>query len=209
MRSAVLILALLSGTALAVQPTRAVERPAPTCHFDAWSVDRAGQPLHADPSADSPVIGRLTSYGRHYPQEDEYETGTSFDVIAARGGWFYIANVERPLDEAGADESGRVSDPIEGWIEGRGIEFTIQSQKGFARPSPRAEVVWSGEDGFAHPMRLLDCSGEWARIAWPAPVGERTGWFRGLCGSQWTTCDGAGGDWLNGRSASRAHYRPR
>lgn len=206
MRPAVLILALLPGTAPAVQPPRAVERPARTCHFDAWSIDRTGQPVHAGPSADAPVIGRLTAYGRHYPREDEYETGTSFDVIAARDGWFYVANVERPLDEPGADESGRTGDPIEGWIEGEGIEFTIQSQKGFARPDPRAEVIWSGEDGFVHPMRLLDCSGEWARIAWAGQGREWAGWFRGLCGSQWTTCDGAGGDWLNGHSASR-HMR--
>lgn len=197
MRWGVLILAVLPAAVLA-------ERPARTCDFNAWSIDRAGQPVHASPSGDSAVIGRLTAYGRHYPLEDEYETGTSFDVIAARDGWFYVANVERPLEEAGADESGRAGDPIEGWIEGAGIQFEIQSQKGFARPDPRAELVWSGEDGFVHRMRLIDCSGEWARIAWAAPNGERQGWFRGICGSQWTTCDGAGGDFLNGTSAARA-----
>ena len=203
MRRAVLILAILPA-AVASQP-RDVERPARTCHFDAWSIDRAGQPVHAGPSADTPAVGRLTAYGVHYPREGEEEIGTSFDVIAARDGWFYIANVERPLEEPGGDERGRASDPIEGWIEGAGIEFSIQSQKGFARPNPRAELIWSGEDGFTHAMRLIDCSGEWARIAWTGQGREYVGWFRGLCGSQWTTCDGAGGDWLNGHSASRAY----
>jgi hypothetical protein len=208
MRWGALIFAALSGTALAAQPGAAqpsrADRPARTCNFDAYSNDPSGQAVHAAPSADARVVGRLTAYGRHYPAADEIETGASFDVIAARNGWFYIINVERPIDEAGPDESGRVRDPIEGWIRGAGIAFEIQSEKGFTRPNRRARLVWSSREGFSHRSRLLDCSGEWAQISWTNRGRAATGWFRGICGSQWTTCDGAGGDFLNGTSQSRS-----
>jgi len=206
MRWGALIFAALSGTALASQPAPAqsrAERPARTCNFDAYSTDRAGHIVRAAPTANARVVGRLTAYGRHYPAEDDTDYGTSFDVIAARNGWFYIINVERPIDEAGPNETGRVRDPIEGWIRGAGISFEVQSEKGFTRPNRRARTIWSGNNGFPYPRRLLDCSGEWAQVSWTNRGRSATGWFRGICGSQWTTCDGAGGDFLNGTSQAR------
>ena len=50
---------------------------------------------------------------------------------------------------------------------------------------------------------VLDCSGEWARIRFAdyhrqgderIIAGFLTGWVRGICGSQRTTCDGLVGD---------------
>lgn len=196
-----LILAGLGARAIAA-PAPAVERPAQTCFFDGWSIDRdpAGQNVRAGPSARAPLVGRLAPYRLYREPGDDRGWGTAFDIVAARGGWFYIRNVSRPVGE------NWVPDPIEGWIGGGFIRFGIQSEIGFERPDPGSRRIWasrSGDRGFA---RLLDCAGEWARVEWVENGARRSAWFRGLCGIQETSCGGAGGDWLGRPGASRAGY---
>lgn len=202
-----LILAGLGARGMAA-PAPVVARPAQTCFFDGWSKDRdpAGQNVRAGPSMRAPVVGRLTPYGLYHEPDDDRGWGTAFDIVAARGGWFYIRNVSRPAGESPPEVDDWLPDPVEGWISGGLIDFSIQSEIGFARPDPGSRRIWASRAGDRGFTRVLDCVGEWARVEWVENGAHRSAWFRGLCGIQETSCDGAGGDWLDRPGASRAGY---
>lgn len=190
MRAATLLLFPL--LALAAMPGRAGER-GHRCRFDGWASDpaRVGVEVRAGPSAIARLVGRLPP-----PELDGDDPfGVSFRVVEAENGWFRI---KEPYTW-----SQGPTPPFtlpEGWIEGRSLDFALQTGKAFEAPDPRSAVVatnWRAGDGdhaFAYSLPS-DCRGEWVRLL---VIGhdrsERPAWVRGVCGSQATTCDGMQGD---------------
>ncbi|MEZ5716480.1 MAG: hypothetical protein R3D85_15830 [Paracoccaceae bacterium] len=172
------------------------------CHIPAWSdPDVPGEPpVHAAPSADSPVLGHAPRPG---PNSDIAGFGADFTVTALRDGWARIADVADP-------DSGRAGP--DGWIDARLVTFVAQTQVAFAAPDPAAPPVWTG-DQWPVTGALLECRGAWALLRFTpvtlvegdwvagAPV---TGWVRGICGNQWTTCDGLNGDWAKDLAKDQA-----
>lgn len=165
------------------------------CDFPAFGNTRLADPIaiHAAPAAGSPVVG-LAPHG---------ETGTEFEgesayfkVVAMQDGW---ARVE---DGQSADYETALPD---GWVDSALLTLFAQTELAFVAPDPASNPVWQAmemEDGVAAEV-VLDCSGEWARIRFAdyhrqgderIIAGFLTGWVRGICGSQRTTCDGLVGD---------------
>lgn len=194
--------ALLLGGAPAAQavPQPAFVKQPPAldgiCSFSGWSIDpdRAGLNVRAQPSSRARVIGRLPPPERNADADRSF--AVEFDVVESRGGWFRIANARRWSDNAGQ----RPTLPS-GWISGRYLGFELQTDIAFAAPdpsSPRVATSWREQGGggrffrYRHPSA---CRGEWVRLMVTAQDGrERQAWVRGVCGSQETSCDGAGGD---------------
>lgn len=185
-------LLLLPLLALAAMPGQAVER-GHRCRLDGWASDpaRVGVEVRAGPSADARVVGRLPP-----PEMDgEDPFGVSFRVVEARDGWFRI---RRPYTWS-QGQNPPFTLP-EGWIEGRSLDFALQTDKAFEAPDPRSAVIattWRASDGdHMFDYRLAsDCRGEWVRLLVTGhDRRERPAWVRGVCGNQATTCDGMQGD---------------
>jgi hypothetical protein len=164
-----------------------------SCAFDAYtgSDDLADIPIHAGPSDASAVLGMAPV---EVPDSDYAEFGTGFRVVEMQDGWARITDV--------TSVDGTATGP-DGWIDGRHIGFEAQTEVAFAAPDAASDVVWAGEQ-WPFADGLLDCSGAWALIRFgtvdgsgPEPVvtGPVTGWVRGVCANQLTTCDGIWGDW--------------
>ncbi len=162
------------------------------CTFDAYTAldDRAGIPIHAGPSATTDVLGLAPV---ETPGSDYAAFGTGFRVTEMQNGWARIADV--------VSVDGTATGP-DGWIDGRHIAFEAQTEVAFAAPDAAADVVWAGEQ-WPFAQGLLDCDGAWALIRFDAiqmsggqrvVTGSVTGWVRGVCGNQLTTCDGTFGD---------------
>lgn len=187
------ILLLIPVLAAVAAPGLAEER-GHRCRFEGWADDAnmAGVEVRAGPSATARLVGRLPP-----PVTDgEYAFGVGFRVVEARNGWFRI-QAPRPWSE---DETPPPANLPTGWIEGRSLDFALQTDKAFAAPNPRAAVVatsWQASDG-AHTFdyRLpSDCRGEWVRLLVTGhDRREQVAWARGVCGIQTTTCDGMQGD---------------
>ena len=180
------------------EPTEAYPVPAGTaCAIrGGWSTDGdpAGLNVRAAPSADARVVGVLPP--PEYSPEFDRVMAVSFDVIETRDGWFRIANAYRADDNA-----GEPSTLPSGWISGRHVGFSLQTDKTFAAPDPGSAVVaaaWMDSDGvlrqfeYRHPT---ECRGEWVRLKVTGHDRiEREAWTRGVCNGQETTCEGARGD---------------
>jgi hypothetical protein len=193
---ALALLALLPAAASVPLPAGAVqgqypERPRNSCNIGGWSVDPdpAGQNVRAGPSVQARVVGRLAPYAalRGGPVGPY---GSTFAIIAASNGWFYIDTVSNPVIRGGRVDY--VTSPVRGWINSRFIQFTILSEVGFAEPSTRARQVWTGDPRPAV-ARLIDCRGEWARVRLQHGGRNAEPWFRGICGAP-DFCEGVMGD---------------
>jgi hypothetical protein len=132
---------------------------------------------------------------RLVPQGEDFARSAEFDIVEMRDGWARVENV--------VSFDGAVTAPA-GWINGNLIWFVAQTEAAFAAPDAAADVVWSG-DNWPVARAVLDCSGDWALIRFDnvqmvnndfVSQGEVTGWVRGVCGLQETTCDGTFGDRL-------------
>jgi hypothetical protein len=158
---------------------------ASTCRFDAYTDWGSQAPaIHAGPSADTPQIGiapHTTAEG------DDFVFGAYVTVTAMQNGWAHVTNV--------VDWNYEKSAP-DGWIDGADIAFIAQTDVMFARADPASQVIWSGPDQ-PYAKALLDCDGQWAKITFTNEAAEdHTGWVRGICAIQETTCDGVRGDKL-------------
>lgn len=192
-----LTLVVAAAAASAAGPAK-VESPADgQCAFGAWSgdTDPAGLNVRTGPSADAPVAGKLP------PPVFDAELGRpvamNFRVVESRDGWFRITGSDPPGD---ADAAAQFPP---GWISGRYVDFSIQTDLAFAEPDPRSAIVasaWRDKDGghqisYRHPSA---CRGEWVRLRVAGRDGrEREGWLRGICDNQDTSCGGVAGDLLD------------
>lgn len=149
------------------------------CGFSAWSRDTTPQGLNvrAGPQATAPVIARLV--------EDKDATGSfvEFKVLGVSNGWFLIEHASH----------GDYGDPPpkvpvyagRGWVSGSLIGGQLFAGRLYDAPSATARSRPYGKDTDAVTVkRVLDCKGNWVKI--DADIG--TGWVRGLCSNQVTTC---------------------
>ena len=198
-RATLLALGLLIATAAARAdgPARTGLPPKGQCSFGAWVADTgpAGLNVRAGPSARAAVVGRLPP--PVFDSELERPMAMSFQVVESRDGWFRITDAAPP-------DGSVTAEPLpSGWISGRYVDFSIQTDLAFAEPDPSSAVVasaWRDEDG-GHQIsyrRPSGCRGEWVRLLVAGRDGrERQGWLRGICDNQETTCDGVAGDLLD------------
>jgi hypothetical protein len=161
------------------------------CRFQAWSTDPDpnGLNVRAGPSKAAKIVGTIPP-AKHNEDFDR-KMATEFDVVEAQNGWFRI--------EKAAEWSDGSTVPTKlasGWISGRFIGFTLQTEVGFAAPNPESARLfesrqWGGPDN----MRgITDCKGEWVKISYGLVAAPKQAWFRGVCGNQETSCDGVQGD---------------
>lgn len=182
--------------AVAAPSTRSDRR----CTIGGWTIDRSreGVEVRSRPSTSAPSAGKLPPF---IPYKGGLHSGrgAEFSILGARNGWFRIADVMMPHiaghDPEAADVVWSPSE-LEGWIPGTAIYFVLQTTKGFERPDPDSRVIFHGTDWYGPPgwHRVTDCQGEWVQIAYDQHRQEKRAWFRGVCRTQETTCDGIKGD---------------
>lgn len=162
------------------------------CTVPGFSEDDDAVEVHilAAPAEDAAILGIAP---RLVPEGEDFARSAEFDITEMQNGWARVENV------TSFDQTVQASS---GWIYGDLIWFVAQTEKAFTAPDSAAEVVWSGEN-WPVARAVLDCAGEWALIrfddvAWVGDdlvsQGEVTGWVRGICSLQETTCDGVEGD---------------
>jgi hypothetical protein len=162
------------------------------CNFRAYtqSVPPKQVAIHAGPSADTPVLGMAPV---EPPGSNFAEFGSEFRVVKMQDGWAYVTDVTSFY---------RTVVGPDGWIDGREVAFVAQTEMVFARPDAASGQVWSGEN-WPYPAAVLDCDGDWAQIVFEdfefvgadrVAKGMVTGWLRGICSIQETSCDGTFGD---------------
>lgn len=152
--------------------------------------------IRSRPSARASILARIDP---GVLPGDEGLRGVDIVTDRLSGQWLHIA--ARQGDRA----AGSPPTPA-GWIAFADVYFTMQTQTGFARPDASSRKVLAAEDWISREMitAILDCRGEWLKLAVRPGDGEGTlprhgaltvvGWFRGFCGIEETTCDGVTGD---------------
>jgi hypothetical protein len=150
-----------------------------TCSISAWSSDPDphGLNMRSAPDAKAPVIARFVQ------RSDADGMLVEFSVIGFRGGWFLV---ERASYGDYGDPPPAV--PLyagKGWVHGSKLGGQLFAGRFHDRPDDAAPSRPYGVDTDAVQVRqLLACRGDWARVA--TDVG--TGWVKGLCSNQVTTC---------------------
>jgi hypothetical protein len=181
-------------TSLALMGSAGVSLADGLCNFRVYSraVLPDQVPIHAEPSAGSAILGIAPV---EPPGSEFADFGAEFRVVAMRDGWAKVT---------GATSFERKATGPDGWINGRQIAFEAQTQIAFAAPDAGSQRVWSG-DHSPFPTAVLDCHGEWALIVFEDDEfvdtgrvvrGLVTGWVRGICAAQETSCEGMAGDRL-------------
>lgn len=161
-------------------------RVAPTtCSIEAYARLPNEPRVRAAPSRKAAVVGRLRA--TRYDADDI--EGAYVTVVAIRDGWAEIADAPAPND---------LAHPVPGgWVPTEALGLILQTRLGFAAPSPTSAVVYRDDDDIGRDRirDFLGCSGEWLHLRIRGqdrkPV---SGWFRGACANQRTSCDGAQGD---------------
>jgi hypothetical protein len=173
------------------------------CTFDAFTDGTLPHDIaiHAGPSLDEPLIG-IAPRGKYGTEYEGF--GIDYSLVEMRQGWARVTNGRTP------DREGTAPD---GWIDGAYLKFVAQTEVVFAEPDAGSDVVFSSGSSNDWPALavLLDCKGDWALITFDvihhpdgalAFSGRKTGWVRGICANQWTTCDGTWGDWAKDHPAT-------
>ena len=194
---------MASGTpdpALANPPAkRERAQPVKACAFSSvtWvREDRLPPVVRAAPSFNAPIIGRMT---HQLPPGEEEHRGVAIEVTAISGDFVKIQPVRADAEYGIAATPG-------GWLAFADVYFVMQTAAGFARPDPKSREVFAIDDWIYRNMivSLLDCRGEWLKLVVSEDYEENgednhkatlvTGWSRGFCGVEETTCDGVTGD---------------
>jgi len=188
-----LVLAALLASTFAAPPPLAAQPAADRedrrrCSVHGFAFGAESVPVWAEPSDSSEPVGTLPPPD---PGDDsEGQMSSEFDVVEARGGWFRIEN-----GRAWGDTLDAPLRPVSGWISGRYVAFSLQTEMGFAEPDPRSAVRYRSRDRIQpHMLVALDCRGEWVKLLFSDGGEIREGWFRGVCGIQETSCDSLVGD---------------
>jgi hypothetical protein len=183
MRSVVIGVALLAASPVLAQGP---------CTLPGFSANNDAVEVHilTEPREGATIAGIAP---RAVPEGEDFAFSAEFDIVEMQDGWARVENV--------TSFDGTQTAPA-GWINGGLIWFVAQTGLAFAAPDAGAEAVWTG-DNWPVARALLDCEGEWALIRFDdvrlvddafTSQGEVTGWVRGVCGLQETTCDGVAGD---------------
>lgn len=156
------------------------------CAVSAYILPPAEPAVRAMPRRSGAVVGRLKT--AHYDVDDI--EGADVTIVELRDGWARIA--------AASAWNEVTHDIPAGWVETRHLAFVLQTELGFAAPDPDSAIAYSAEDWISSRQvrRYLGCRGEWLHLTVRDERGKpRTGWFRGACSNQRTTCDGTYGDY--------------
>ena len=184
-----------------------------SCKFAGWAIDRdpSGIKVRAAPSSRAAVRGTLPPYVRG---PDRY-FGVELDITGSHDGWLRIDGAKDDPERSGRPPRATYSGA--GWVHGSRLMFVIQSGAGYARPDITSRQLvnldqeWLTEMG---KIRLVvACYKDWALVEFelerrrnpvtnaledlsPAERKASRGraWFRGICWSQETTCDGVHGN---------------
>jgi hypothetical protein len=186
-----------------------------------WLRDRTadGREVHAAPSAESPVLGRIA------PPLPEEKGGwaVGFAIRETRDGWLLV---EDASDDTGlTGDSARPMYSGRGWIRGNGVMVGIQASQGFAEPRHASEIVLQADpsqtlEGVGEMTDVVACEGDWVRGRWTIrdPGGVRSydpgaavsrnplvieAWTTGICNAQETSCDMQPGDRPSSADASK------
>lgn len=118
--------------------------------------------------------------------EDGKRKGAYVTIVSMQQGWALIA------DAASWDNSEQGPN---GWVEARHLRLALQTSLGFASPNPDSTIVVATDWLMPNQiLKLEDCEGEWVKARVLTKGQGRSGWFRGACANQETTCDGVVGD---------------
>lgn len=168
--------------------------PGEACVIDAFSQDpdTAGLNVRAGPGERFAIVGKLPPRLR---LEHDREFWPAFYVVEARDGWLRIRDASYPV--ASKERPGDhdwVSSPVRGWISGMKAGSGFQSDVGFERPDAKSRpVLLIDPDKPVEIAGIVDCKGEWARIAYGDPARLSYAWRRDSCNGQETSCDQPGG----------------
>lgn len=170
------------------------------CDFGALANDQTpdGLAIHAEPSADSPILGRLPVL-ENLTQE---KVAADFRVIGVTNGWFLIENARY-----GDYDLHKQIPPVytgRGWVSGTLLTTQLLMHTLKAAPDANAADVATVIDDYGV-TAILDCKGDWLRVEAPlsatndtstpkppanGPGGVVSGWTTGVCVNQRTTCGG-------------------
>lgn len=172
--------------------------------------DPAGRNVRDTPSTAGALLGVV-------PPQGKLDFPPSFTILESRHGWLKIKNAAFDTQLVGNVVPQTFSG--EGWISGKGVRVTLQTQLGFAAPSHDAPWLVDGRpdhyfDGVKQ-SAIVGCSGHWVLVDWlfdlnpsndsklltyreqaivsRSPITFRA-WSTGVCNNQETTCDGVNGD---------------
>ena len=192
-----------------------------TCHdIIGQLIDPApeGRNVRAGPSVTAERIGLLPPplSAEQVPNWGS-EVRVEFEIIGSANGWLHIRAARYDQDKAGTS----VPDVFagEGWISGRDVLVTVQTQLGFAAPSHSSAILIDGRpdvffEGWRQ-RRIAGCDGQWVLIDWAAPPDvypdpqqarwrdeaisshrplTLRAWSAGVCNNMETSCDGVNGD---------------
>lgn len=184
-RASAVALALLAPAAIQAQDA-APTAPAASCSIQAYAQPPQDHRVRAAPDRKAATVGRLRA--TRYDADDI--EGAYVTVVALENGWAKIADAPAPNE---------LAHPVPaGWVPTDTLGLVLQTRLGFAAPNPASAVVHREEDdiGRRRIQRFLGCSGEWLHLRIRGLDGRSvTGWFRGACANQRTSCDGVPGDW--------------
>jgi len=182
------VLALvLAVSAVGTGAAATVEVPADMvpCQLHALSVDDdpAGLNVRAAPSASAAVLARLPKWTKAdngpYPE---------LTILGFKDGWFLIEGAH--YGDYGDPPPPKPLYAGRGWVHGSKLGGTLmggdQSSRILMEPragAPRVSV--KGKADSADVRALLECKGDWAKVR----TGVGTGWARGICANQVTTCN--------------------
>lgn len=160
-----------------------------------YEFDRGRTSVFSDANTRGRVLGHLPA-SRGHPGS---WGGIKLRVLTAASGWLFV-KVESDLNER---PDLRFRRPKLGrfWIRPGQLWLNVISNRGFSEPSPTTRIVLDFEKEIdsnfqTKSMTLLECSGKWGKIQYRF-VNKKsmqakivTGWFRGICESMTSTCDG-------------------
>jgi len=187
-------LAVLAGVLTAVGTAEAQPLDtagATSCVVRGWAkdTDPKGTNVRSAPRANAPIIGHVAPMVR-ITRDDI--TGTEFDIVAFKDGWFLVQNGSDgglKLDAA-HEADGR------GWISAKlvGVQLRVPAFRSAPRRDASEVAHLMGNDwgpGSVGVLAVHGCQGPYIEVT-ATPIGGKPvrGWSYKPCASQLTTCDG-------------------
>jgi hypothetical protein len=157
--------------------------------------DKKDVNIRSGPGISFPIVGAVPP--DLFLEKEGLSFSAGFTVTGSKDGWFSIKNASD--DETLVGKKARQIYAGKGWIHGSQVQAVIQTRKAFKEPNEKSPIVKTFDADFTAepgPIRFKACSGEWVLVeaenykekaAW-------TGWVRGVCGLQETSCEGLIGD---------------
>jgi hypothetical protein len=182
--------------ALALCPIAAPAQPLDTagatqCEVRGWlqDPDPKGTNVRAAPRANAPIIGHVAPMVRLTSSDI---TGTEFDIVAYKDGWFLIQNgTDGGLKLDAAHEADGRS-----WITARFVGVQLRATAFRSAPRRDAPQIarMTGDSWGPYSVKISavhSCQGPYIEVT-ATPIGGKPlrGWSYKPCSLQLTTCDG-------------------